>query len=160
MSASPSDQHVAASPVYDAVDREPGGRRCGYHRTEDLDRNVGSLSWAQLKESVVKALRHEDIPQIETTTGAVAEPNAGVVLWAAMAVTGFGSGGDAPGEIDDDVTVTLLSQRPMVFQNFEVEMQDRVGALETPVDDAVDDGLPPECATMLHDVVFRTHFSV
>ena len=77
-----------------------------------------------------------------------------------MAVTAFGSGGDAPGDVDNDITLTLLSQRPMVFQDFEVEMQDRVGALETAVDDAVDHGLPPECAKMLRDVVFRTHFDV
>ena len=48
-----------------------------------------------------------------------------------MAVTAFGPGGD-------DVTLARLPQRPMMFQDAEVEMQDRVGALETAVDDAVD----------------------
>ena len=47
----------------------------------------------------------------------------------------------------------------MVFHDSEVEMQDRVGALETAVDDAVDHGLPPECAKMMRDV-FRTHYDV
>ena len=152
--------HVGASPVYDDVHRAPGERRCGYYRTEDLDRNVGWMSWAKLKESVLKTHGRDDIPGIDTTAGAVGEPNAGAVLRAAMAVTMFGSGGDAPGDVDNDITLTLLSQRPMVFQDFEVEMQDRVGALETAVDDAVDHGLPPECAKMLRDVVFRTHFDV
>ena len=40
--------------------------------------------------------------------------------------------------------LTLLSQRPMMFQDSEVEMQDRVGALETAVDDADDHDVPPE----------------
>ena len=61
-----------------------------------------------------------------------------------MAVAAFGPGGDAPGDVDDDVKLTLLSQRPMVFQYSEVKVQDRVGALETAVDDAVDHGLPPD----------------
>ena len=56
--------------------------------------------------------------------------------------------------MDDGATLTLLSQRPMMFQDSEVEMQERVGALETAVDDAVDHGLPPECAKMLRDIVF------
>ena len=48
----------------------------------------------------------------------------------------------------------------MMFQDSEVEMQDRVGALERAVDDAVGHGLPPECAKMLRDIVFRTHVDV
>ena len=50
-----------------------------------------------------------------------------------------------------------------MFQDSEVEMQDRVGALETAVNDAVDHGLQPECAKMLRDIVFcvfRAHASV
>ena len=77
-----------------------------------------------------------------------------------MAVTAVGPGGDAPGDVDDDVTLTLLSQRPMMFQDAEVEMRDRVGALETSVDDAVDHVLPPECAKMLRDIIFRTYHDV
>ena len=95
-----------------------------------------------------------------TTAGAVDEPNARTVLRAAMAVTAFGPGGGAPGDVDDDATLTLLSQRPMMFQDSEVEMQDRVGALETTVDDAVDHGLPGECAKMLRDIIFRTYLDV
>ena len=48
----------------------------------------------------------------------------------------------------------------MMFQDSEVEMLDRVGALETAVDDAVGHGLPPECAKMLRDTVFRLHLDV
>ena len=80
---------------------------------------------------------------MEATAGAVNEPNAGAVLRAAMAVTAFGPGGGA-GDVDDDATLTLLSQRPMMFQDSEVEMHDRVGALGTAVDDADDHDLPPE----------------
>ena len=79
------------------------------------------------------------------------------MLRAATAVRAFGPGGDASSDVDDEVTLKLLSQRPMMFQGSDVEMQDRVGALKTAVNDAVDHGLPPECATMLRDVVFRAH---
>ena len=48
----------------------------------------------------------------------------------------------------------------MIFQDSEVEMRDRVGVLETDVDNAVDHGSPPEFAKMLRDVVFRTHLDV
>ena len=107
---------------------------------------------AQLKASVLKAHGRDDGP-MKTIAGAVGEPNAGAVLQAAMAVTAFGPGGGAPGDVD--VTLTLLSQRPMMFQDSEVEMQDCVGALETVVDDAVGHGLPPE---ICQDAA-RYHFS-
>ena len=86
---------------------------------------------------------------METTAGADA-PNAGAALRAAMAVTAFGPGGD-------DVTLARLRQQPMMFQDAEVETQDRVGALGTAIDDAVDHGLRPECAKTLRDIVFLTH---
>ena len=84
---------------------------------------------AQLKASVLKAHGREDGPEMEITSGAVGKPNAGAVLRAAMAVTAFGPGGDAPGDVNDDVTLTLLSQRPMMLQDSEVEVKDRVGAV-------------------------------
>ena len=77
-----------------------------------------------------------------------------------MVVTAFGSGGGVPGDVNDDATLTLLSQRPMMFQDSEVEMQNRVGALGTAVDDADDHDLPPEYAKILRDIVFRTHLDV
>ena len=45
----------------------------------------------------------------------------------------------------------------MVFQDSEVEVREPVGVLETAVDNAVDNGPPPECGNMLHDIVFCTH---
>ena len=114
---------------------------------------------AQIKASVLKAHGCDDGPEMEVAAGAVGVPNAGAVLRAAMAVTAFGPGGDVPGDVDDDVTLTLLSHRPIMFQDSEVEMQDRVGSLETAVDDAVDHSLPPECAKMLRHIVFRTHLT-
>ena len=90
---------------------------------------------------------------MESTAGAVGKPNPCAVLRAAMAVTAFGPGGD-------DVTLARLPQRPMMFQDAEMEMQDCLGGLETAVDDAVDHGLTPECAKMLRDIVFRTHLDV
>ena len=99
---------------------------------------------AQLQALVLKAEGREDGPEMELTDGAVGKPNAGAVLCAAMTVTAFGPGGDVPGDMDDDVTLTLLSQQPGFFQDDDVEMQDKVGALETAVDDAVDHSLPPE----------------
>ena len=97
---------------------------------------------------------------MEITAGAVDELNDDAVLLATIVVTALEPGGDAPGDVDDDVTLALLSQRPMMFQDAEGEMQDRVGALETAVDDVVDHGLPPECAKMLRDIVFYAHLDV
>ena len=97
---------------------------------------------------------------MEAIAGALDEPNAGAVLRAEMAGTAFGPGGGAPGDVDDDATLTLLSQRPTMFQDSEVEMQDRVGALGTAVDDAVDHELRPECSKMMRDIVFRTQLGV
>ena len=111
---------------------------------------------AQLRASMLKVHGLEDGLVMEITAGdAVGEPNAGAVVRAAIAVTAFGSGGDAPGDVDDDVTLAPLSQRPMMFQDSEMEVQDRVGALETAVNDEVDHGVRSECAKMLRDIVFR-----
>ena len=58
-----------------------------------------------------------------------------------MAVTAFGPGGDAPGDVDDDVALMVLSRRSMMFQDSEVEVKDRVGGLDTAVDHACGCGL-------------------
>ena len=121
-------------------------------------RGIGVMT--QLKASVLKAHGSEHGPEMEATAGAMDEPNPGVVRRAAMAVTAIGPAAGAPGDEYNDATLTLLSQRPMMFQDSEVEMQDRVGALGTAVDDAKDHDLPPECSKMLRDIVFRTHFDV
>ena len=115
---------------------------------------------AYLKASVLKAQGREDGAGMELTARSMGEPNDGVVMRAAMAVTAFVPSGDAPGDVDDEVALTLPSQRPMIFQDSEVEMRDRAGVLETAVDNAVDHAPPPECAKMLRDIAFRTHLDV
>ena len=125
-----------------------------------LREKLGIVVMTPLKASVLKAHGREDGSEMEISAGSVVAPNVGAVLRAVMTVTAFVPGGDAPGDVDDDVTLTLLSQRPMMFQDSEVEMQHRVGALETAVDDAVNHGLPPRCANILSDIVFRTLLDV
>ena len=88
------------------------------------------------------------------------DPNAVAVLWVVMAVTAFGPRGDAPRDVDDDVTPALLFHRPTMFQDDEVEMEDRVGTLQTAVHDVVGHGFLPECAEVLRDIVFRTHLDI
>ena len=128
VSAPPNDQNpVGTSPVNNAVHRAGGDAVIIGHKT--LREKLRIDIMAQLKASVLKAHRCEDGQEIEITAGAVGELNADAVLRAAMAVTAFGPGGDAPGDVNDDVTLTLLSQRPMMLQDSEVEVKDRVGAV-------------------------------
>ena len=138
----------------------PGGGNVAIIGLKMLREKLGIDVMAQLKESVLKAHGCQDDAEMEFTALAVSESNAGAVLRAVMAATAFGPGSDASGDVEDEVTLTLLSQRPMMFQDSEVEMQDRVGALETAVVDAGDHGLPPECGKVLRDIVFRTHSEV
>ena len=77
-----------------------------------------------------------------------------------MAVTAIVPVDDAPSNEDNEVTLTLPSQRPMILQDSELDMRDRVGVLETAGDNAVDHGSPPECVKMLRDIFFRTHLDV
>ena len=58
---------------------------------------------AQRKASVLKALGREDGAGMELIIRVVGEPNAGSVLLAAMTFMALGSGGDAPGDVDDGV---------------------------------------------------------
>ena len=125
-----------------------------------LRNKLGIDVMAQLKASVLKAQGHQYGAGMEFTARSVGEPNDGAVLRAAMAVTAFVPGGDAPGDVDVEVALTLPSQRPMIFQDSEVGMRDRVGVLETAVDNAADPGSPPECAKMLRDIVSCTHLYV
>ena len=121
-----------------------------------LGEKLGIDVMAHLKAFVLKP-GHQDSARMETTARAVNETNAGAVLRAAMAVTAFGPSDDAPGDADDDVMLTMLPQRPTMFQDSVVEMLDRVEALETAADYAVDHSLTLGCAKMLHDIVYRTH---
>ena len=110
MSAPLNDRNtMGTSPIYHAVYRDPWGRRCGYHRAEDSEK-LGIDVMAQLKPSVLKAQGRRDGAGMELTARSVGEPNDGAVLRAAMAVTAFVPGGDAPGDVNDEVALTLLSQ--------------------------------------------------
>ena len=135
----------------------PGGGDVVIIGQKTLREKLGIDIMAQLKASVLEAHGREDGPEMEITAGgAVGEPNAGSVVRAAMAITAFGPGGNAPGDVDDDVTLTLLSQLLTMFQDSEVEVQGRVGALETLVDDEVDHGVRPEprCCAISFFAVF------
>ena len=108
----------------------------------------------------MKACGIEDGLEMEITYSAIRDPNAGAVRRAARAVTAFGPGSDAPGDVHNAVTPTLLSHKRMMFADSEVEMQDRVTALETAVDNTVYRGLPSKCAKMLNEIVLRTQLDV
>ena len=125
-----------------------------------LREKLGIDVMAELKASLMEARGRQDAAGMELNALGVSEPNAGAVLRAAIAVMTFGPGGDAPGNMDDGVTLTLLSQLTMMFHDSDVEMQDLVGALETVVDDAVDRGSPPEYTKLLRGIAFRTHLDV
>ena len=103
---------------------------------------------AQRITYVLKEPGHQDRAGMELTIRCVGETNDGAGLRTAMAVTALVPGGDAPGDVDDEVALTLPSRRPMIFHDSEVEMRDRAGVLETAVDNAVDHSSPLECAKM------------
>ena len=124
-----------------------------------LREKLGINLMAQRKASELKAQGRQDGAWMEFTAFVVGEPNDGAVLRATLAVTAFVPGGDAPSDVDDEVTMTLPSQGPMIFQDSEMEMRDRAGVLETGVDNAIDYGSMPEC-TKMRDIVFRTHCDV
>ena len=138
----------------------PGGGDVVIIGQKTLREKLGIDVMAQLKASVLKAQGRQDGAGMELTARFVGEPNDSAVLRAAMAVTAFVPGGDAPGDVDDEVTLMLPSQRPMIFQDSEVEMRDCVGVLEPAVDNSVDHDFPPECAKMLRDTVLHTHLDV
>ena len=72
----------------------PGGVDVVIIGPKTLREKLGIDVTAQLKASALKAHGREDGAEMETTAGAVGEPNAGAVLRAAMAVTAFGPGGE------------------------------------------------------------------
>ena len=88
----------------------PGGANVVIMGQTTLRKKLGIHVMVQLKASVLKACRRQDGAGVELTGRAVGKPNAGAVLLVAMVVTAFGPGGDAPGDVDDDVTLELLSQ--------------------------------------------------
>ena len=102
-----------------------------------LIKKLGIDVMAQLKASVLKAQGRHDGAGMELAARSVGEPTHGAVLQAAKTVTAFVPAGDAPGDVDDEVKLTLPSQRPMISQESQIEMRDRAGVLETAVDNDV-----------------------
>ena len=80
-----------------------------------LREKLGIDVMAQIKASVLRARGRQDDAGMELTACSVGEPNDGAVLRATMAVTASVLRGDAPGDVDDDVALTLPSQRPTIF---------------------------------------------
>ena len=98
----------------------PGGSDAVIIGQKTVREKLGIDVMAQLHASVLTAHGRDNGHEIETTAGAVGDSKAGAVLRVAMAVKGFGS--DAPGDMDDNFTLTLLSKRPMMFKDAELEM--------------------------------------
>ena len=92
---------------------------------------------------------------MDVSAHVMGEPNGNAVLWVAIAITAFDPGVDAPREVDNDVTLTLRSQRPMTLQDPGVGARDRVGVFEAFINDAVDHDFSAECAKILRDIVCR-----
>ena len=107
----------------------------------------------QLEASVRKACRRQGGVGVDVAAHYMGGPNAGAVLRVAVAIMTFSPGVDAPGEVDDDVTLTLRSQPPM-------SLQYDVGVFEVLIDDAVDHGFSSKCAKMSLDIVCRKQHEV
>ena len=88
----------------------PGGGDVVIIGQKTVREKLGIDAMAQLKSSVLKAHERQDSAGMDLTALAVGEPNAGAVLRAARAVAAFAPGGNVPGDVDDVVTLTLLSQ--------------------------------------------------
>ena len=88
-----------------------------------LKKKLGIDVMAQLKASALKAQGRQEIAGMELTARSMGESNNGAVLRVAMSATAFASGGDLPGDVGDEVTLTLPSQRLIIFQNSEGEMR-------------------------------------
>ena len=138
----------------------PGGSDVVIIGQKTMRKNLGIDLMAQFKALCAEGNWASRFGGMELIARSVSPPIDGAVLRAAMAVTAFVLSSDAPGDVDDEVALALPSQRPMIFQVSEVEMRDRVGVLETTVDNAVDHASPPKCAKMLRDIVFCTHLDV
>ena len=78
----------------------------------------------------------------------------------AIAITSIDPAVDAPGKVEDNVTLTLRSQRRVTLQDPGVGARDRVGVFEAFIDDAVDYGFPAKYAQMLRDFVCRKQHEV
>ena len=125
--------------------------------TENLDIDV----MTQLSASVLKTPGGQDCGGIDHIACSVGGPNYCAVLRASMTVTAVVPGGHPPGDVVDEVTLTLPSQRPMIFQDSEVEMQLVFACCRRlSITLLAKTRLSPECAKMLRDVIFRAQLNL
>ena len=139
----------------------PGGGDVVIMGQTTLREKLGIGVMAQLKASVRKAQGRQDGGGMEPTTRSVGEPIDGSVLRVVVAVAVFVPGGDAPGDVDDEVALTLPSQRPMVFQDSEMKMRDPARACWRRMSITLLIMAPRRKSTKtLRNIVFRTHLDV
>ena len=100
--------------LHHAIYGAPWGRRCDYHRAEDAERETRHPRHGAAERLCTEGHGRQHGAEIELTARSVGEPNVGAVPRAAMAVTAFVPGGDAPSDVDDAVALTLLYQRPVM----------------------------------------------
>ena len=87
----------------------PGGGNVVIIGEKTFREKLGIDVMAPLKTAVLKAQGRQDGAGMELISRCVDEANDCAVLRAAMAVTAFVSGGDAPGDAEDEVAMTLPS---------------------------------------------------
>ena len=87
----------------------PGGGDVVIIGQKTLREKLGIDVMAQFEAYVLKACGRQGDAGVELTARAVSELNAGAVMRAAMVVTAFGPGGDAPCDVDNNVTLILAS---------------------------------------------------
>ena len=106
---------IVYSSVYHAVYVLPGRGDAVITEENTLREPIGMDVMVQLKASVRKARGRQDGAGVELTYRFVGKPNDGALLRAAMIVTASVLGGDAPGGVDHEATLTLPSQRSIIF---------------------------------------------
>ena len=137
------------------------GKGCGNDKVaRPLGRKRDIDVATQFEASVRKACRREGGVGVDVTAHAIGELNAGAVPWVAIAITSFGPVVNAPGEVDNDVTLTLPSPRPMNLQDPGVGARNSVDVFEALIDDAVDHVFQSKCSKMLRKIVCRKKHEV
>ena len=91
---------IWTSPVKHAVCRSPYGSRYGYHRADNAEGETRHRRYGAAPGTCADGGR-QDGARVKRTARAVGEPILGAVPRAAMAVTVFGPGGGAAGEVDN-----------------------------------------------------------
>ena len=106
---------IVYSSVYHAVYVLPGGGDAVITEENTLREPIGLDVMAQLKASVLKARERQDGAGVGLTHRFVGKHNDGALPRAAMTVTASVLGGDGPGSVDHEATLTLPSQRSITF---------------------------------------------